>query len=200
MIDARGKNVIALRRAHWRNKRRDPTDRDERGRGRVLCAFQSQICRRRQREQWILIEGHQGIDECRIKKCVVFVSCEKKSAILSAIQVRYHERAAQSKPRIVLLQRQTLYPERIVLPRIRVQRFIAKEIECPAAKLVRTGTREQVDAATRSPAIFSSELIANNLNFFNRLDRRREPLGGRTIVVVVEPVDRDVVRIRGAAG
>src|SRR5204863_7939787 len=59
--------------------------------------------------------------------------------------------------------------------------------------------RAQVDAAARSAAVFGGELIANDLHFFNSFDRGREALGGRPIVVVVEPVDRDVVRICRAA-
>src|SRR5882724_11227111 len=102
----------------------------------MFCPFQSQICRRRQREQWVPIEGHQRIDQRRIEERVVFISGEKESAILSANHVRNYDRATQSKSRIVLLQRQTLHPKCIVLPGIRVQCFIAKEIKSPAAKFV----------------------------------------------------------------
>src|SRR2546421_3380521 len=121
MIGARGESVIALRRAHRRNKRSDPGDRDERRRGWVLCAFQSQICRRRQREQWIVIHRHERIDQSRIEERVVFVSRKKESTILSAMPLWNDDRATQSNSQVVLLQRQTLYTERIVLPCIRVQ-------------------------------------------------------------------------------
>ena len=44
------------------------------------------------------------------------------------------------------------------------------------------------------------ELIANDLHFCNSLDRGCEALARRTIVVVVESIDRNVVRIRRSPG
>ena len=56
------------------------------------------------------------------------------------------DRATKSKSRIVFLQGQPFYSQRVVLPAVRIQRFIAKEVVGPAAKLVRAATSAQVDA------------------------------------------------------
>ena len=100
----------------------------------------------------------------------------------------------------MFLKGQTLDSQRVVLPRIRIQRFIAKEIKRTAAKLIRTRTRPQIDATTGRTPVFGCELIANDLNFLDGFERRREAFARRTIVVVVETIDREVVRVGRAAG
>src|SRR5882762_6926520 len=100
----------------------------------------------------------------------------------------------------MLLKRQTPKAERIVLPRVRIQRFITEEIEGAPLVLVRTAARKQVHPAARRASILSRELIPDDLHLCDRFERRREALASATVVVVVQTVYRDVVGIRRAAG
>ena len=200
VIDTRGEDVIALRSTDRLNEWSDSVRGLQCRRGRILIALLRNIRRRRQRKQWVLIDWNQRIDKRRIKKRVVLVRGEKESLIAAVIDLRKNQRATQSKSRIVFLKRQTLDSQRVVLPRIRIQRFIAKEIKRTAAKLIRTRTRPQIDATTGRTPVFGCELIANDLNFLDGFERRREAFARRTIVVVVETIDRDVVRVGRTAG
>src|SRR5258708_3500502 len=100
----------------------------------------------------------------------------------------------------MLLQRQTPKAERIVLPRVRIQRFITEEIEGAPLVLVRTAARKQIHPAACSASILSRELIPDHLHLCDRFERRREALASATVVVVVETIYRDVVGIRRASG
>src|SRR5882762_3569765 len=100
----------------------------------------------------------------------------------------------------MLLKRQTPKAERIVLPRVRIQRFITEEIEGAPLVLVRTAARKQIHPAARGASILSRELIPDDLHLCDRFERRREALASATVDVVVETIYRDVVGIRRAAG
>jgi hypothetical protein len=100
----------------------------------------------------------------------------------------------------MLLQRQTLQTQRVILPRIRIQRFITKEVESPAVEFTRAAARPQVEPASGSSTVLGRKLIANKLNFLDGFQRRREPFPRGSIIVVIQAVDRDVVRIRRCAG
>jgi len=67
----------------------------------------------------------------------------------------------------VFLERQAREAHRIVLPGVRVQRFVAEKIESPPVILVRTAARADIDPATRSASVLSRELIADDLHFFD---------------------------------
>src|SRR5882672_6070503 len=125
---------------------------------------------------------------------------EKESAVAAVVEPGNDDRSAESKAGVMLLKRQTPKAERIVLPRVRIQRFIAEEIESAPLVLVRTAARKQVYPAACSASILSRELIPDNLHLCDRFERWREALASATVIVVVETVYRDVVGIRRAAG
>ena len=140
-----------------------------------------------------MIDRHQCVHQSRFEKSVVLVSCKEERPVATAIELAKFDWSAKGETRIVLLKRQTLNAERVVLPGVRIQRFIAEEIKAAPVKFIRTAAGAQIDATSGSSAIFSGELVANDLNFFNRFGRRREPLLGGSIVVVIQTVDGNVV-------
>src|SRR2546430_8619117 len=165
----------------------------------MFSPLSRKVCWRRQREQRVLRHGYQRIYHRRVKQRIVLVSREEKSPVTSVIKLRNHDRPAQRETRIVFLKREPRQSQRVVLPCIRIQRFIAKEIEGASAKLARAPFRAQVQSPTGGPPILRRKLIANELNFFQSLQRRREALARSAVIVVVEAVDRDVVGISSTA-
>ena len=67
-------------------------------------------------------------------------------------------------------------------------------------ELVRTAARAQIDAPAGRASILGRKLIANDLDFVNHFDRRREAFARGAVVVVIQAVNRDVVRISSTAG
>jgi len=92
-----------------------------------LVPLRCRIRRRRQWEQRVLIDRHQRIDQGRVEQLVIFVRGEKERAIAAVDDLWNYDRATQSEAGILLLQWETLEAERVVLPGVRVQRFIRKK-------------------------------------------------------------------------
>src|SRR5437762_11129791 len=116
---------------------------------------------RRQREQRVLRHGYQRIYHRRIKQRIVLVSSEEKSPVTSVIKLRNNDRPAQRETRIVFLKREPRQSQRVVLPCIRIQRFIAKEIESASAQLARATASPQVQTPAGCASILCRKLIAN---------------------------------------
>ena len=91
------------------------------------------------------------------------------------VKFREDDWTAEGETRVMLLQRQTLQSQRIVLPRICIQRFITKEVEGPAVEFARAATRPQVEPASGSASVFGRKLIANKLNFLDGFKSLRMP-------------------------
>ena len=51
----------------------------------------------------------------------------------------------------------------------------------------------QVQAPARRPTILGGKLVPNQLHFRDCFQRRREPFTRGPVIVVIEPVNRDVV-------
>ena len=60
-------------------------------------------------------------------------------------------------------------------------------------KRVSAGAKLQIDSTSGSASVLGRELVGDDLNFLNRIERRNEPLSRRAIVVVVETLNRQVV-------
>src|SRR2546425_5268536 len=193
VIHARRENVIPRRRTDRGSKRRDRGI--QRGPRSILSSLTGKTRWRRQREQRVLLHWNQSIYHRRVKQRIVLVSGEEKSTVASVIKLRNHDRPTQSETRIVFLKRHPRQSQRVVLPCICIQRFVAKEIESAPAKLARSTLRAQVQSAAGCASVLGRKLIANELNFFQNLHRRREALAGSAVVIVVEAVNRDVVGI-----
>src|SRR5207253_11463526 len=90
VIDARRENVIARRRTHRTDERRNGSI--QRGRRSNLSSLTGKTRRRRQRDQRVLLHWDQSIYHRRIKQRIVLVSCEETSTVASVITLRNHER------------------------------------------------------------------------------------------------------------
>src|SRR2546430_10070885 len=154
VIDPRRENVIARRRTHRTDERRNGSI--QRGRRSNLSSLTGKTRRRRQWEQRVLLHWDQSIYHRRIKQRIVLVSGEEKSTVASVIKLRNHERPTQSETRIMFLNRHPRQSQRVVLPCIRIQRFIAKEIEGAPAKLARATASPQVQTDRKSTRLNSS--------------------------------------------
>ena len=64
---------------------------------------------------------------------------------------------------------------------------------------VRTRTRDDVDRTARSAARFRREPIVHNLEFLNDFGRQLRPARSGVFIVVVQPIDRDIVAPRAQA-
>src|SRR5215813_13466835 len=110
------------------------------------------------------------------------------------------DRSAQCEAWILFFKWRPRQSQTLVVECIRVEDVTSIEIIEAAVKLIRTTLRAQINSAARRAPIFRRKLIANHLDLFDSFGRRREALAGGAIVVVVQSVDRNVVRISRSPG
>jgi hypothetical protein len=87
----------------------------------------------------------------------------------------------------------------VVVPGICVQRIVTEKVKRSTFESVSAAAGPEIDPATRSSSILRRELVGDDLNFADRFDRRLESKGCPAVVVVVEPIDRNVIRISSTA-
>ena len=87
--------------------------------------------------------------------------------------------------------RRILFP--IVKKSIGIQVVIAEKHKRPPAKSVRAAARSQIDAPARSSTVFGGKLIRDYLNFRDSFQRRLKTDICRTVVIIIQTVNRDVV-------
>ena len=100
----------------------------------------------------------------------------------------------------MLLERVSANVPLIVAPGVRVQTFVGKKGEQPTAKFSRSGTSTNIDPAAGGTTVLRGELIRNYLDLVDVLNGGLETYPADTVIIIIEPIDRDVVRIRSSAG
>ena len=89
---------------------------------------------------------------------------------------------------------------RVRTPGVRVHPVVSHPCGERPSETPSAGAGHEVDPRARGAAVLGRELVAHDLHLDYRIYRRREPRPGSPVVVVIEAVDRHVVRIRCAAG
>ncbi len=109
------------------------------------------------------------------------------------------ERPAQGEAGRVLLEGEAFQAAAVVVPGVGVERFVFEEVEGAPAESVRAAARAEVDAPAGGATVLGGELVGDDLHFFDGFERGLEAFARGAVVVVVEAVDGDVVRVGGAA-
>src|SRR6185369_6362205 len=126
---------------------------------------------RRQPVQLVLLDRNQRINQRAVQRVTPFVSNEENRAF--PFTRCFTTRAAKdwsthAESADVFLQRQTREPERVVVKRIRVECFVAKEIERADVKAIGTTARAQIHATARSTTVLRRKLVRDHLHLRNR--------------------------------
>ena len=168
--------------------------RRPRARRRVrVVAERAGARRRRQRVTRVRDDRDVRVDQRRVVELVVLVRRGEERPVLD-------DRPAERKAGVDLAKLGAFDAAAVVVPAVGVEGVVTVEHENAPAEAVAPRTRPEIYAAARGTAVFRRKLVRDHLHLGDRLERRLEAVAGRAVVVVVETVDRQIVRVSRAAG